>query len=155
MAKSKARNGRTKAKPRAKKPVARVKEAASAREYIDALPEGRRKEIKAIDALIRRTLPEQKPIFLAGILGYGPFRYKYPSGREGDWFRVGLASRASYISIYACAADDRGYVAERYREKLPRAKIGKSCVTFKRLADLDEETLVQLLRETVRTGFGM
>lgn len=49
----------------------------------------------------------------------------------------------------------RGYVAERYRAKLPKAKIGKSCVTFKRLDDLGRDALVALLRETVRTGFGM
>jgi len=45
-------------------------------------------------------------------------------------------------------ADARGYVAERYRKRLPGASIGKSCVRFKRLDDLDEGILRELIRET-------
>jgi hypothetical protein len=91
----------------------------------------------------------------AGMIGYGPFHYKYASGREGDWFRIGVASLKQYISLYSCAADARGYVAERYRKRLPGADIGKSCVRFKRLDDLDTAALKALLKETAKTGFGM
>jgi hypothetical protein len=89
------------------------------------------------------------------MLAYGPFHFKYPSGREGEWFRVGVASNKAYISLYACAADKRGYVAERYKKRLPKASIGKSCVRFKRLSDVDTKELQALLKETARTGFGM
>src|SRR5688572_13535726 len=125
------------------------------REYIAKLSEPRKSEIQRIDKLIRRTVPDLKPFLIAGMLGYGPFRYKYESGREGDWCKVGLASNKSYISLYACAADQRGYVAERYKKKLPKANIGKSCVRFKRLDDLDVEALKDLLRETAKTPFGL
>ncbi len=140
-----------------KKAAGRKKAAARAlspKDLIAKIPEPRRSQIEAIDALIRKALPDQKPIVLAGMLGYGPFRYKSASGREGDWFRIGLANRKQYIALYACGADARGYVAERYKAKLPKAKIGKSCVTFKKLEDLDEKVLVALLKETVKTGFG-
>jgi hypothetical protein len=129
--------------------------ASTPRQYIDQLEEPRRTDVARLHRLIRKTVPELKPFIEAGMLAYGPFRYKYPSGREGDWFRVGVASNKNYISLYACAADARGYVAERYKKKLPRASIGKSCVRFKKLADLDEETLQSLLRETAKTDFGM
>jgi hypothetical protein len=129
--------------------------AASPDEYIAGLPEPRRTEIAKIDRFIRKTLPKQKRHMAHGMLGYGPFHYKYASGREGDWFRIGLASQKQYISLYACGADERGYVAERYKALLPKASIGKSCVRFKRLDDLDLPTLARLLRETVAAGFGM
>jgi hypothetical protein len=125
------------------------------REYISGIEEPRRTEIKRIDRLIRETVPDLKPHIQAGMLAYGPFHYKYKSGRQGDWFRIGLASQKAYISLYACAADERGYVAERYRKRLPKANIGKSCVRFKRLEDLDVEVVKELLRETAVTGFGM
>jgi hypothetical protein len=51
----------------------------------------------------------------AGIVGYRPFHYRYASGREGDTFKIGLASRAGYIALYACAADERGYVYAPWR----------------------------------------
>ena len=89
-----------------------------------------------------------------GILGYGPFHYRYASGREGDACRISLASNKSYISLYALAADDAGYVAERFKKDLPRANIGKSCVRFKRLADLDEKPLVALIKLAAKTSYG-
>jgi hypothetical protein len=45
------------------------------------------------------------------------------------------------------AADGKTYVAEKFKEQLPKASIGKSCVRFKRLSDLDEATLAKLIRE--------
>jgi len=80
-----------------------------------------------------------------GILAYGPYRYKYESGREGDWFRIGVASNKNYISLYISATDGQGYLAERFKEALPKANIGKGCVRFKRLSDLDQAALKKLI----------
>jgi hypothetical protein len=87
-----------------------------------------------------------------GMLGYGPFHYRYASGREGEACKLSIASNASYISLYCSAADDEGYVAPRYVDRLPKASIGKSCVRFEKLADLDEQALVALIEETAGTG---
>ncbi len=124
-------------------------------EYIAQIEGPRRAEIERIDALIRETLPALEPFIHSGMLAYGPFHYRYASGREGDWFKVGVANNAAAISLYACAADERGYVAERYKDRLPKAKIGKSCVRFKKVSDLDVEVLKELLRETASAGFGL
>ena len=70
---------------------------------------------------------------MGGMLGYGPFHYRYASGREGDACKLSIASNASYISLYCFAADARGSVAARYVDRLPKASIGKSCVRFKKL----------------------
>lgn len=129
--------------------------ASSPKEYIANLAEPRRQEVERLDKLIRKTVPKLKPFIHAGMLAYGPFRYKSASGREGDWFRIGVASNARAISLYACAADQRGYVAERYAKKLGKANVGKSCVRFQSLDDLDLDALQELLRETAVTGFGI
>jgi hypothetical protein len=131
------------------------KTAATPEQYIDELEEPRRSEIAKLDALIRRTVPKLKRFVHSGMLAYGPMHYEYASGRKGDWFKIGVASNARYISLYACAADGRGYVAERYKEALPKAKIGKSCVRFNKLAELDVKALARLLKEVEKTGFGM
>jgi hypothetical protein len=91
----------------------------------------------------------------AGMLGYGPMKYRYASGRQGEWFKIGLASQKNYISLYMCAADAQGYVAERYKERLPNADIGKSCVRFKQLEDLDRKALVALIKETAKGKLGL
>jgi len=122
-------------------------EVATPAEYIEQLEDPRKGEVAALDKLIRKTVPALEPFICNGILAYGPCHYKYASGREGDWFRIGIASNKNYISLYICGADEKGYVAERYRAALPKASIGKSCVRFKRLIDLDPEVLKKLLRE--------
>jgi hypothetical protein len=116
-------------------------------EYIARLDEPRKSDVAAIDALIRKTAPKLEPFVLAGMLAYGPYHFKYASGREGDWARICLASNKNYISLYVCEAGEKGYIAERYKKDLPKASIGKSCVRFKCLSDLDAGVLKKLIRE--------
>ena len=121
-------------------------------EYIAAVDDQRRSDISALDALIRKHAPTLEPVIMAGMLGYGPFDYRYASGREGDACKLSIASNASYISLYCFAADEKGYVAARYVDRLPKARIGKACVQFRKVADLDEKSLVALIKETASTG---
>jgi hypothetical protein len=121
-------------------------------EYIEKLDEPRKTEIAALDALIRKTAPKLEPFIYSGMLGYGPWHYKYESGREGDGCRIALASNQNYISLYVSCTDDKGYVAECYKEALPKAKIGKSCVRFKRLSDLDQTALKKLIGEGAKVA---
>jgi hypothetical protein len=121
-------------------------------EYIAAVDDERRPDIAALDALIREHAPELERVIMDGMLGYGPFHYRYASGREGDACKLSIASNASYISLYCVAADADGYVAGRYVDRLPKAHVGQTCVRFTKLADLDEEALSALIEETSRTG---
>ncbi len=118
-------------------------------EYIAAVEEGRRDDIQRLHDLIREVAPELEPTMEFGMMGYGKYHYRYKSGREGDWMKLGVANNKRYISLYCCATLDGAYVAEGFRERLPKADIGKSCVRFKRLSDLDEDVLEELIRTTV------
>ena len=122
-------------------------------QYIAEVEEKRRADIQALHDMVREEAPELEPTMEFGMLGYGKYHYKYKSGREGEWMKIGIANNKQYISLYSCAADEDGYVAESYRGRLPKANIGKSCVRFKRLSDLDEETLRELIRETAAAGW--
>ncbi len=122
-------------------------------QYVAEVEEKRRGDIQALHDMVLEEAPELEPTMEFGMLGYGKFHYKYSSGREGDWMKIGIANNKRYISLYSYAADDNGYVAERYKHRLSKANIGKSCVRFKHLSDLDEETLRELIRETAAAGW--
>ena len=124
-------------------------------EYIAQVDDARRDDIRKLHELVREAAPDLEPTMDFGMLGYGRFHYKYKTGREGDWMKVGIANNKRYISLYCCAIDQDGYVAERFKDRLPKADIGKSCVRFKRLSDLDEDVLRELIRATSKAGFGM
>jgi len=125
---------------------------ATPEEYIEALDEPRRSEVRRLDELIRSEAPELEPHIAYRQIGYGKYRFRYKTGREGDWATIGLGSRKSYISLYinAVGGERDHYLAEEYRDLLPKADIGRSCVRIKKLADVDEATLRQLVREAAK-----
>lgn len=121
--------------------------------YIDGLDEPRRTEVRRLHELITSEAPGLEPHIAYGMLAYGRYHYRYKTGREGDWQTIGLASRKNYISLYINAWEDGGtYLAESYRDRLPKADIGKSCVRIKRLSDLDEAALTELIRRAAATA---
>lgn len=120
--------------------------ATSISEYIDSIEEPRKSEILKIDAFIKKTVPKLKPVFAFNMLGYGMFHYKSKSGREGDWPIISLASQKNYISIYVCRMEDGQYVAEKYTDTLGRrVSVGKSCIRFKKVKDIDLTALKKVL----------
>jgi hypothetical protein len=121
-------------------------------DFIDRLEEPRRSEIAELHALIRDVAPELEVQAAKDMIGYGPFHYRYASGREGDAHLLALSPRKNYISIYVLCTKDGAYLAESYKDRLPKADIGKSCVRFKRPSDLDLGELRSLLAEAVRLG---
>lgn len=129
--------------------------ANSPDEHIAELAEPRRGEIRRIHDLIRKTVPELDPYMESGMIGYGRFHYRYASGREGDTCLIGLASNKRYISLYVVAEDGNGgYLAEAYRDRLPKTDIGKSCVRFKRVEDLDLGVVAEMIREARKRPAG-
>jgi len=87
------------------------------------------------------------------MLGYGRFHYRYKSGREGDASLIALSSRKAHISLYVLSADEDGYLAEQYADRLGKVSVGKSCIRFKRADDVDSDVLRELLAEAGRLGY--
>lgn len=126
--------------------------ALSPEEYIAVVPEPRKSDIEALHRLIQNAVPTLKPHILSGMIGYGTYRYRYASGREGDWSLIALANQKNYISVYICCVKNGTYLAESYKDKLPKASIGKSCIRFKRLADIDPSILIEIVKEAKVLG---
>lgn len=128
----------------------KANEPATPALYLDEIEEPRKSEMKAVHSLIRKAVPDLKPGMHAGMIGYGTYHYKYASGGEGDWPVISLANRKNYISVYVCGVENGEYIAERRKKELPKASIGKSCIRFKRLSDIDLKTLESIVREAAR-----
>jgi hypothetical protein len=123
-------------------------------EYIDALGEPRRSDIATLDALIRRAAPDLERVANDRGLAYGPFHYRYATGREGEASLLGLASNKRYISLYVLCATEGRYLAETFADRLPKASIGKSCVRFPRLSAVDVAVLEELITRAAELGPG-
>ncbi len=121
--------------------------ATTPEEYLAALPEPRQTALRQLHAAIRQAAPSLKPGLGHGMLGYGPFHYKYASGREGDTFVVCLASQKQHISLYLCGADEGGYLVEQAAGTLGKVSLGKGCIRFKKLEDLHLAAAMDLVKE--------
>lgn len=123
-------------------------EAATPDEYFAKTGE-REGALRTLDELIRKTAPSLERTMVSGMamnmVGYGMFHYKGKSGREGDWPVVALANQKNYISLYVCATENDEYVAEANREKLGKVSVGRSCIRFKKLEDLNINTVTEIL----------
>lgn len=111
--------------------------------YINGIEEdGRRKDCKRLVQLIKEVSGEAPKMWGAGIVGFGNYHYRYQSGRQGDAPLIGFSSRKSDITLYlmlGCAD------FEPILSRLGKHKTGKGCLYLKRLADVDEVVLGELI----------
>lgn len=120
--------------------------ATSVKEYFDMLPKERREPMEYLHNFIKKTAPKLKSHFAYNMLGYGNFKYKNYKKETIDWPIIALASQKNYISLYICAVDKDGYIAEKYKQALGKVSVGRSCIRFKKINDLNLTTLGRVIK---------
>ena len=120
---------------------------ASVKDYIASRASDRqRADCAALMALLRRITGQPPRMWGPSIVGYGLYRYTYDSGHSGEAPVVGFAIRGGDIVVYLTASDDR---QRALLARLGRHSMGKSCLYFRRLDDLDVAVLEQLVVNSV------
>ena len=120
--------------------------ARTVKEYFDALPKERKEPMEFLHKFIQRTAPKLKSSFSYNMPGYGDFTYKNYKKEIINWPIIALASQKNYISIYVCALEKGKYLAEKYKKELGKVSVGRSCIRFKKLEDLNLETLKKIIK---------
>ena len=121
----------------------------SVADFIAAVPDARRREEAGVlDALHRKVTGCAPKMWGPSIVGYGVYRYKYDSGREGDWMRAGFSPRKAAATVYLMGtfADARKTEADALFSRLGPHSVGKSCLYLKRLDKVDMAVLEALIR---------
>lgn len=129
--------------------------ATSRDEYFSSLSPDRHATITKLDEFIQQVAPTLKPYFAYNMLGYGSFKYKNYKKEVIDWPTVSIANQKNYISLYVCCVQNREYIAEKYKDELGKVSVGKSCIRFKTIEDLDMKTLEKIISIAAASpGFG-
>ena len=126
-------------------------------EFLAAVPAARRPTVTALHKAIRKAVPKLIPEVMSGmgpspIIGYGKYRYRSASGREGDWFLIGLVPGKSNYSLHICVGGKDGYLVEKNAAKLGKVKTGRSCINFAKLEDLNLDVAMGLAKQAVKLG---
>ena len=105
-----------------------------------------RADCSKLMALLERVTGEPAKMWGAGIVGHGSYHYVYDSGRSGDAPLAGFAIRGREIVLYLDCEEKASAVL---LAKLGKHKLGKSCLYFRQLADLDAKVLETLVVQSV------
>jgi hypothetical protein len=119
---------------------------ASVAAFLDAIKDDvRRKDSRTVSSLMTRATGAKPRLWGSSILGFGDFRYKYDSGREGDWFLTGFAPRKEQLTLYLWRLD----TLEPLLTRLGRHTKGKGCLHIRRLSDVDVHVLQEMIEQSV------
>jgi len=119
---------------------------ASVREFLDGVEnETRRADAKQVLEMMREVTGEEPRMWGPSIVGFGSYRYRYESGREGDWFPVGFSPRKSSLVVYIMSGFPRH---AELMERLGKHRTGKSCLYINKLEDVDLNVLRELVRRS-------
>jgi hypothetical protein len=105
-----------------------------------------RSDAKKVAAMMRRATGNRARMWGPSIVGYGSYHYRYESGREGDYMITGFSPRKQALTVYIMPGFSH---FDKMMAKLGKYKTGKSCLYIKRLVDVDEAVLEELIRESV------
>jgi hypothetical protein len=116
---------------------------ASVEDYIASRAnEQQRADCQELMALLQKVTRQPPTMWGPSIVGYGVYRYTYESGRTGEAPVAGFAIRGRELVLYLVTEGDK---QKSLLSKLGKHKIGKTCLYFKQLADLDKLVLEQLV----------
>lgn len=120
---------------------------ASVTEFINAIDDReKRADARKIAAMMRRVTGKRARMWGPSMVGYGTYHYKYASGREGNFMLTGFSPRKQALTVYIMAGFSR---FEALMKKLGKYSTGKSCLYIKRLSDVDEDVLEELIAKSV------
>lgn len=116
--------------------------------FLSSIEDDQRKnDCYAVLNIMQEVTGQEAKMWGKSMVGFGSYHYKYDSGREGDWFLTGFSPRKQALTLYIMAGFSQ---YDTLMEKLGKYKTGKSCLYVKRLDDIDESVLRELIRQSVK-----
>ena len=104
-------------------------------------------------SMMQQITGEPPAMWGSSIIGFGTYHYRYASGREGDSALASFSPRSQHLAIYLV-----GEFESRHQSVLARLgphKTGKGCLYIKRLDDVDQDALRELIDRSVRVRKGV
>ena len=112
--------------------------------FLDSIADAQQREdCRAISRMMREVTGAEPRMWGDSIVGFGSRHYRYASGREGEWFVTGFSPRKQNLTLYLWYGFEQdGALLQR----LGKHKTGKACLYVKRLSNIDQEALRELIQ---------
>jgi hypothetical protein len=128
--------------------------AGSVEEYLNSLESVRRHVVEAVRDVVNQALPDGYEEHIAyGMIGWSVPLERYPDTYNGKPLNyVALAAQKRYYSLYLNAvyagSVAEGALRDRWESTGRKLDMGKSCLRFKRLDDLDLDVISDVVAAT-------
>jgi len=106
----------------------------------------KRNDSMAILEMMKNIVSEEPSMWGDSIIGFGIHHYKYASGREIDWFKIGFSPRKKNITIYFMTGHTHN---DQKLNALGKHKTGVGCLYINKLKDIDEDILKELIVDSI------
>lgn len=121
---------------------------ASVAAFLDAVEhEKRRAACYELLQIMQEATGEPPQMWGTSIVGFGKYRYKYESGREGEWFFTGFSPKKQNLTIYIIAGFEP---FPTLMQQLGKYKTGSSCLYINKMEDIDRDVLKKLIEDAVQ-----
>jgi hypothetical protein len=122
--------------------------------FLARVPDERQREdARRLCAMMQEITGDPPAMWGTSIIGFGTYHYRYASGHEGDSALASFSPRRQHLAIYLV-----GEFGNRHQSVLARLgphKTGKGCLYIRRLDDVDQDALRELIDRSVRVRKGI
>lgn len=124
--------------------------SASVEDFINSVEgEQKRKDSLIILEMMKKATGEEPKMWGGSIIGFGNKRYKSPaSGREVDWFLIGLSPRKANLTVYLINMKEHSEALK----KLGKHKTGGGCLYINKLDDIDMKILKGMIEASLKNN---
>ena len=129
-------------------------DATTVEEYLDELPEERRKVVAAVRELVLQNLPDG----YQETINWGMISYEIPLERYPDTYNgqplsyLAIAAQKNYYALYMMGlythAKQEAQLKEGYSRAGKNLSLGKSCLRFKKLEELEPTAVAEVIKGT-------
>jgi hypothetical protein len=125
--------------------------------YLASQPEPKQSDLRLLHAHMLAEFPGRRLWFNDGTneqgkvvanpnIGYAVYTITYADGATREFYRIGLSANTTGISVYVLGLDDKTLLRRTYGSSLGKASVTGYCIKFKRLSDINVETLHAAIR---------
>lgn len=120
---------------------------ASVEAFLNTIEDAKKRQDSfAVLELMKEVTGSEPKMWGSSIIGFGDTRYKYATGREGNWFLTGFSPRKQNLTLYITGGFDEH---AELMQTLGKHKIGKGCLYINKLSDIDQAKLRELIKRSV------
>jgi len=116
--------------------------------FVAALDDQKKKDSRTVIDLMKAATGESPKMWGPNIIGFGTRHFKYESGREGDFLKIGFSPRKPTLVLYGLNISKQ----TKLLDKLGKHKTGKGCLYIKKLEDVDVEVLKKMIAYAVKSN---